>query len=95
MTEIGDSTNPKHRNHQVGRILPSCVVSHSKIATLLTWKKSRIVLMNLKGKGTIKNSEFFNRSLFRNIDEVDITEFEQVIDAWTIEYAEQYAAKNA
>mgnify|MGYP001819858672 CR=1 FL=1 len=52
-------------------------------------------VLELKGKGTIKNREFFNRSYFRKIAEVDIDEFENVIDSWTIEYAEQYAAKSA
>ncbi|MCD0460386.1 hypothetical protein [Roseiconus lacunae] len=54
---------------------------------------SDLRVLDLKGKATIKNREFFNRSLFRNVDEVEIEEFENIIDAWTIEYAEQYAAK--
>ena len=53
---------------------------------------SDLKVLDLKGKGTIKNRELFNRSLFRQISEVDVVEFEQVIDAWTIEYAEQFAA---
>ena len=56
---------------------------------------SDLRVLDLKGKGTVKNRELFNRALFRNIDEVDVREFEEVIDAWTIEYAEQYAAKSA
>jgi hypothetical protein len=55
---------------------------------------SDLRVLDLKGKGTVKNRELFNRTLFRNIDEVDVQEFEDVIDAWTIEYAEQYAAKS-
>ncbi len=55
---------------------------------------SDLKVLDLKGKGTIKNREVFNRTLFRNIDEVDVEEFEQIIDAWTIEYAEQFAAKS-
>lgn len=55
---------------------------------------SDLRVLDLKGKGTVKNRELFNRSLFRNIEEVDVEEFESVIDAWTIEYAEQYAAKS-
>jgi hypothetical protein len=51
-------------------------------------------VLDLKGKGTVKNREMFNRSLFRSVDEVELSEFEDVIDAWTIEYAEQYAAKS-
>ncbi|MCA9139302.1 MAG: hypothetical protein KDB00_21155 [Planctomycetales bacterium] len=55
---------------------------------------SDLKVLDLKGKGTVKNRELFNRTLFRNIAEVDVQEFEEVIDAWTIEYAEQYAAKS-
>lgn len=56
---------------------------------------SDLKVLDLKGKGTVLNRELFNRTLFRNIDEVDVSEFEDVIDSWTIEYAEQYAAKSA
>ncbi len=56
---------------------------------------SDLRVLDLKGKATVENREIFNRSLFRNIEEVDVEEFEDVIDAWTIEYAEQYAARSA
>ena len=56
---------------------------------------SDLRVLDLKGKGTVKNRELFNRTLFRNIGEVNIEEFDEVIDAWTIEYAEQYASKSA
>ncbi|WP_182864925.1 hypothetical protein [Stieleria mannarensis] len=55
---------------------------------------SDLRVLDLKGKATVENGEIFNRSLFRDIAEVDVQEFEEVIDAWTIEYAEQYAAKS-
>jgi hypothetical protein len=55
---------------------------------------SDLRVLDLKGKGTVKNRELFNRTLFRNLSEVDEEEFNEVIDAWTIEYAEQYAAKS-
>ncbi|MEO1614915.1 MAG: hypothetical protein AAFV88_03640 [Planctomycetota bacterium] len=51
-------------------------------------------VLDLKGKGTVKNRELFNRTLFRDIAEVEAEEFESVIDAWTIEYAEQYASRS-
>ena len=56
---------------------------------------SDLRVLDLKGKGTVKNRELFNRTVFRNIGEVDIEEFDEVIDAWTIEYAEQYASRSA
>lgn len=40
------------------------------------------------------NRELFNRSHFVAVGEVDIAEFEQLIDSWAIEYAEVYAAKS-
>lgn len=55
---------------------------------------SDLRVLDLKGKGTVKNRELFNRAMFRNVDEVDVQEFDDVIDAWTIEYAEQYASKS-
>lgn len=51
-------------------------------------------VLDLKGKGTVMNRELFNRSHFVAVGEVEITEFEQLIDAWAIEYAEVYAAKS-
>ena len=39
------------------------------------------------------NRELFNRNFYVPIADVDSEEFEQLIDAWSIEYAEQYAAK--
>lgn len=53
---------------------------------------SELGVLDLKGKATIKNREFFNHSLFRKIQEVDPAEFEQAIETWTIDYAEQFAA---
>ena len=40
------------------------------------------------------NRELFNRGHFVPIAEVDPEEFERLIDAWAIEYAEQYAARS-
>jgi hypothetical protein len=52
-------------------------------------------VLDLKGKGTILNRELFNRSHFVPIVEADSETFEQLIDAWAIEFAEDYAAKTA
>jgi hypothetical protein len=51
-------------------------------------------VLDLKGKGTVMNREMFNRSHYVPVAEVDIEEFEQLIDTWAIEYAELYAAKS-
>ena len=56
---------------------------------------SHLRVLELKGKGTVANRELFNRSHFIPVGEVDQSEFERLIDAWAIEYAELYAAKTA
>lgn len=55
---------------------------------------SDLRVLDLKGKGTVMNRELFNRGHYLPVAEVDIEEFEQLIDAWAIEYAEIYAAKS-
>ena len=54
---------------------------------------SALGVLELNGKGTVINRELFNRNFFRSIPEVDIEEFQQLIDTWAIEYAELYATK--
>ena len=54
---------------------------------------SALGVLELNGKGTVMNRELFNRNFFRSIPEVDIEEFQQLIDTWAIEYAELYATK--
>ncbi|MDB4679076.1 hypothetical protein OAE79_01935 [Rhodopirellula sp.] len=51
-------------------------------------------VLDLKGKGTVMNRELFNRNFFTPISEVDLEEFENLIDSWSIEYAEVYASKS-
>jgi hypothetical protein len=51
-------------------------------------------VLDLKGKATVMNRELFNRSHYVPVAEVDVEEFQQLIDAWAIEYAEVYAAKS-
>lgn len=55
---------------------------------------SDLHVLDLKGKGTVMNRELFNRSFYVPVAEVDIEEFQQLIDTWAIEYAEVYAAKS-
>ena len=55
---------------------------------------SDLHVLDLKGKGTVMNRELFNRGYFVPIAEVDVEEFQQLIDTWAIEYAEIYAAKS-
>ncbi|MGD9127101.1 MAG: hypothetical protein PVH19_06950 [Planctomycetia bacterium] len=55
---------------------------------------SKYFVLDLAGKGTIRNKEIFSRSHFQRIDEVDLHSFEEMIDNWTLEYAERFAASN-
>ena len=53
-----------------------------------------VTILDLKGKATVMNRELFNRAHFLPVAEVDPEEFEQLIDAWAIEFAEVYAARS-
>jgi hypothetical protein len=55
---------------------------------------SELRVLDLKGKATVSNRELFNRSFYVPVAEVEIEEFERLIDTWAIEYAEVYAAKS-
>jgi hypothetical protein len=54
---------------------------------------SSVMVVDLAGKGTIRNKEAFARNYFEKIEDVDPEKFEQLIDAWVLEYAEMYAAQ--
>lgn len=51
-------------------------------------------VIDLAGKGTIRNKEVFNRSYFEKIEEVDVAKFSELIDHWVLEYAELYSSKS-
>jgi hypothetical protein len=53
---------------------------------------SPALVVELAAKGTIRNKEIFNRQHFELVNEVDEDTFLNLIDAWVLEYAEQYAA---
>ena len=50
-------------------------------------------ILELRGKGTVANKEFFNRVHFVPLLEVEVEDFARLIDAWAIEYAEFYASR--
>jgi len=54
---------------------------------------SEYYVLELAGKGTIRNKELFNRSHYERLADVDQTSFTGMIDHWVLEYAELYAAK--
>jgi len=53
---------------------------------------SSLGVVELAGKGAVRNKEIYNRTHFRKIAEVDEEEYIQLIDAWVVEFAERFAA---
>ncbi|MGY8769517.1 MAG: hypothetical protein ACKVH8_13945 [Pirellulales bacterium] len=54
---------------------------------------SDVPVLEIAGKATIRNKEFFTRTYFEKIADVDIESFSELIDRWTLEYAEAYSSK--
>jgi hypothetical protein len=50
-------------------------------------------LVNITGKGTIRDKEVLDWNHFENISETDSVAFEQTIDRWVLEFAELFAAR--
>ena len=55
---------------------------------------SSYFVLELAAKATIYNKEYFNRSHYQKLADVDADEFIKLIDVWALEYAELYAARN-
>ncbi|MCG8449986.1 MAG: hypothetical protein MI725_10465 [Pirellulales bacterium] len=49
-------------------------------------------VLDLKAKGAIRNKENFTRNHYQLLKEADLDSFKQLIEQWTLDYAEQYAA---
>jgi hypothetical protein len=60
--------------------------------TIRPFSSYRVV--ELVGKGTIRNKELFNRNYFEKVEEADIPKFSELIDLWVLEYAELYSSKS-
>lgn len=54
---------------------------------------SDLRVLEIKAKGTVMNRELFDRNYFAEIAAAEEQEFRDLIDAWAIEYAELYAAR--
>lgn len=50
-------------------------------------------IVELVGKGTIRNKEIFSRTQYQHLPDVDVSVMNQTIDQWVLEYAEKYAAQ--
>jgi hypothetical protein len=53
---------------------------------------SEFHVVDLQAKGTIRNKEVFTRRHHDKLETLDIDSFQNLIDAWVLEYAELYAA---
>ena len=60
---------------------------------LLVRPYSAVHVLDLSGKGTIRNKEVFHRSQFQRLQEANLDTFRELIDAWIVDYAEVYAAQ--
>jgi len=49
-------------------------------------------VLELTGKGTIRNKEVFNHRHFEKLSDVDVDGFIELIDFWVLEFAEMFAA---
>lgn len=50
-------------------------------------------IVEIVAKGTIRNREVFHRRHYQQLETLDVTVLEQMIEQWVLEYAEQYAAQ--
>ena len=51
-------------------------------------------VLDLAGKGTVRNKEIFNRNHFERIADAHTDLFREMIDAWVLEFAERFAASH-
>jgi|SRR5580704_785910 hypothetical protein len=51
-------------------------------------------IIELVGKGTIRNKELFHRNHFQFLTQVDLQSLRDIVDLWVLEYAETYAARS-
>jgi hypothetical protein len=49
-------------------------------------------VLDVAAKGTIRNKESFNRNQFQLLGEAELDTFQEMIDHWVLEYAEDYSA---
>jgi hypothetical protein len=51
-------------------------------------------VLELATKGTVRNKEFLTRNHFEHLGEADLDSFKEMVDLWTLEFAEQYASES-
>jgi hypothetical protein len=50
-------------------------------------------VVNIAGKGTIADKEMFSWNHFKDIDEAEMELFQNTINSWIVDFAEQFAAR--
>lgn len=55
---------------------------------------SPLRILELSAKGTIHNKELLSRQYYEPVADADPAKFLELIDAWTLEFAELYAARS-
>ncbi len=56
---------------------------------------SEMAIVDMAGKGTVKNREIFTRSHYRSVQDVEIGGFLELVDRWVLEFAQLYMAADA
>ncbi len=51
-------------------------------------------IIEVVGKGSIRNKELFHRTNFQFLNQVDLQSLRNMIDLWVLEYAETYASRS-
>lgn len=49
-------------------------------------------VLDISAKGAVRNKESFTRNHYQLLKDADLDAFENLIEQWTLDYAEQYAA---
>jgi hypothetical protein len=65
---------------------------YSRLEMIVT-PKGEVPIIELVAKATIGNKEAFNRRHYQPLQDADLTGFEALINQWSVEYAELYAAQ--
>jgi hypothetical protein len=49
-------------------------------------------VLDISAKGTVRNKEVLSRNHYQRLGEIDIETFRELIETWSLDYAELYAA---
>ena len=67
--------------------------TYSRLEVTVRPYTTNLHVLDLAAKGIIRNREVYNRNFYEKLEEVDIEKFRHLVDAWVLEYVEQYAAR--